>query len=105
MEELNKYHARKITLDNVTFDSKREAARYRELCLLERAGAIRELELQPRFDLIINGKKIGFYKADFKYVDADGCQHIEDAKGYANALYRLKKKLVQACHNITIEEV
>lgn len=102
---MNKYHARKTVLDNVTFDSAREARRYQELCLLERAGAIHNLELQPRFDLVVNGKKCGFYRADFRYVGANGLVHIEDAKGVRTAVYRLKKRIVEALHGITIEEV
>lgn len=102
---MNKYHNRKTILDNVRFDSAREARRYQELCLLERAGAISNLELQPRFDLIVSGKKIGFYKADFRYTSADGLQHVEDAKGVRTAVYRLKKRIVEALYHIIIEEV
>lgn len=102
---MNKYHAQPTTIDNVRFASAREARRYEELRLLERAGAIYSLELQPRYDLVVNGAKIGFYKADFRYIDADGLQHVEDAKGMRTAVYALKKRIVEALYHFTIEEV
>jgi hypothetical protein len=104
-ETMNKYHAKPTIVDNVRFASAREASRYRELCLLLASGAISHLELQPRFDIIVNHKKIGFYKADFRYVDEDGLSHIEDAKGVSTPVYRLKKRLVEAMYSIVIEEV
>ena len=48
---MNKYHAIKTTVDGITFDSRAEARRYRELKLLERAGVIENLVLQPKFEL------------------------------------------------------
>ena len=69
----SKYNARKITIDGITFDSLKEAARYKELKLLERAGEITDLELQPKFVLLdgfyYEGKKERevSYVADFKY--------------------------------------
>ena len=53
----NKYKAVKTTIDGITFDSKREAKRYTELKLLEKSGMITHLELQPKYDIIINGAK------------------------------------------------
>ena len=59
---MSKYHSRKITIDGVTFDSKKEYNRYCELKLLERAGEIAELKRQVKFTLIpaqyANGKCI-----------------------------------------------
>ena len=43
-----KYHNKKVTIDGITFDSKKEARRYQELKLLERAGEIQNLELQKK---------------------------------------------------------
>ena len=48
------------------FDSQKEADRYQQLRLMERAGLIHKIELQPRDDLVVNGHKIGFYRADFR---------------------------------------
>ena len=46
-----KYNARKVEIDGITFDSLKEANRYSELKLLEKAGLIKDLTLQPRFNL------------------------------------------------------
>ncbi len=102
---MNKYHARPTIVDNVRFASKKEARRYSELLLLLAAGEISNLEMQPRYDIIVNGCKIGFYKADFRYISPDGQSHVEDAKGVSTAVYRLKKRIVEAMYHITIEEV
>ena len=99
---MNKYHSRKTTVDGITFDSKAEAARYQELRILFRAGIIRELKLQPEYELIPAFKKNGVtyrrtvYRADFSYYDTvSGRFVIEDVKGVRTELYRLKKKLFE----------
>ena len=99
----NKYRAIKAVVDGITFDSKKEARRYGQLKLLARAGEISELKLQPRFDLIVNGCKCGFYKADFEYIE-DGKRVVEDVKGMKTPIYNLKKKLVKAIYGIDIFE-
>jgi len=99
----NKYGARKTIVDGITFDSKKEARRYSELKLLEKCGKIEDLELHPRFDFVINGVKCGFYKADFRYIE-NGFEIIEDVKGMRTPVYRIKKKLMKAIHDIDIFE-
>lgn len=101
----SKYRNRKTEVDGILFDSKREAARYAELKMLERAGEIRGLELQPVFPVAVNGQKICKYIADFRYTDRAGREVVEDAKGVKTDVYRLKKKLVRALFGIEIEEV
>ena len=94
------------TADGIVFASKREMNRYLELKLQEKAGAIRDLELQPRFDIRVNGKFCGFYKADFRYtLTSTGERKVEDVKGMPTPVYRLKKKLIEAMHGIEIIEV
>ena len=125
----NKYKAVKTVIDGITFDSKREAKRYTELKLLEKSGMITHLELQPKYDIIINGVKICSYRADFSYYtvreenreqytnskgewivptktgDPEG-QIVEDVKGFKTPIYKLKKKLVEASYPGTqIKEV
>ena len=103
---MNKYHAVKTEVDGFVFDSKREARRYRELKLLESAGEIGNLALQPKFDLSVNGEKICSYYADFEYCDLrTGKTVVEDAKGVRTHEYRIKKKLVRAIYGVTIVEV
>tara|TARA_B100000683_G_scaffold246396_1_gene258014 strand:- start:380 stop:772 length:393 start_codon:yes stop_codon:yes gene_type:complete len=116
----HKYRAVKTTVDGKTFDSKKEAKRYTELKLLEKTGMITHLELQPTYQITVNGVDICKYKADFRYFtvraenreqysnskgewvvptktgDREG-QIIEDVKGFKTPIYRLKKKLVEAC--------
>jgi len=102
----SKYRNIKVEYDGVHFDSKRERDRYQELKLLERAGEIRDLILQPAFPLIVNGHKIGTYRGDFQYTEcASGEQIVEDVKGVRTPVYRLKKKIVAALYGIEIREV
>ena len=102
----NKYNAVKTTINGITFDSKRESIRYQELILLQRAGQIRDLTLQVPFTIIVNGKKICKYIADFQYVDvASGKTIVEDSKGVRTQTYVLKRKLVEAIYAIKIVEV
>lgn len=101
-----KYGNKKTVVDGITFDSKWESQRYLYLKSLEKAGRVQNLELQPRFLIIINGQKICTYVADFRYdkEDAEGnWEHIvEDAKGVETTEFKLKKKLMKAVHNIEI---
>lgn len=100
----NKYHAKKTDVDDITFDSRAEAGRYMQLKLLLAAGEIKDLVLQERFPIVVNGQKIGTYIADFSYTTADGVRVIEDVKGVKTPVYRLKKKLVRALYGIEIAE-
>lgn len=111
----NKFHAVKTEVDGIMFDSKKEAARYLELKLLQKAGKIRSLEIHKRWPLEVNGIKIGAYESDFNYAvdhprmhDDDGTPVsmlvVEDCKGVRTPLYRLKKKIVEALYGIKITE-
>ena len=107
----SKYHNKKTVVDNITFDSMHEAARYRELKMLSDAGAISDLRLQVPYELIpsfkINGETVRKvkYVADFVYKDKDGNEIVEDAKGMKTDVYKLKKKLMAYVHHIVIQEV
>ena len=74
---------------------------------MERAGAIRDLERQIKYDIIVNDQKICRYIADFRYtqVEEDGSETkiVEDAKGVETADFKLKKKLMLAVHGIDIK--
>ena len=103
---MSKYHAIKTEVDGRVFASRAEARRYSELCLLEKAGEIKRLETQPVYPIVVNGKKICTYIADFRYFDSGFSREIiEDVKGMKTPVYRLKKKLVEALYNITITEI
>lgn len=103
-QQMNKYNAKRTFFDGIWFDSKKEAHRYQQLKLMLRAGKISDLELQPRYDIVVNGEKICYYKADFRYIE-NGELVVEDVKGMQTSVYKLKKKLVKACHGIEIREV
>lgn len=100
-----KYHNTKTVADGIKFDSKLEAERYAQLKILERAGVIRDLELQPEYELMPSFKKNGktwrktVYKADFRYILCDGdITIIEDVKGSTAVItdvFRLKQKLFE----------
>ena len=106
---MRKYRNVKTKIDGITFDSKKEAKRYTELMLLKNQGVIKDLELQPKFDIIINEKKIAFYKADFKYFDIGRYEWIvDDVKSPATKtpVYRLKKKILENQeHPVIITEI
>ena len=107
----SKYHSRKITRDGMTFDSMKEYRRYCELLLLERAGAITDLQRQVKFELIpaqrIDGKvaeRACSYVADFVYME-NGKKVVEDTKGFRTPDYIIKRKLMLWVHGIRIKEV
>lgn len=106
-----KYHSRKVVVDGITFDSKKEARRYLELLQLERAGAIQNLHRQVKFELLpsqrINGRVVERpcnYVADFLYQQGDELI-VEDVKGYKTPEYVIKRKLLLWRHGIRIKEV
>ena len=101
---MSKYKNIVTTIDNIRFHSKKEANRYRELCLLNKSKIISDLELQPNFKITINNKFICNYKADFAYKQ-DGEVVYEDVKGFRTQVYKLKKKLTEAQYNVTINEI
>ena len=128
----SKYHSRKTVVDGMVFDSRKEAARYRELKLLERAGLIRDLERQVKFVLIpeqrepdtidyskskhgrrVRGRIIErecAYIADFRYFDCEADKVIiEDVKGLksgtAYEVFKIKRKLMLYLYNIKVREI
>jgi Protein of unknown function (DUF1064) len=101
----HKYNARKVTIDALTFDSQAEARRYSQLRILERLGDIQALARQVVFPLVVNGVSVGKYIADFQYCTRDGELVVEDCKGVATPVYRLKKRIVEAQYGLRITEV
>ena len=102
---MTKYRAQPTVVDGIRCDSTAAARRDGDLKVMEKAGLITDLELQPTFPVKINGIKVFTYRADFRYVDLDGVV-IEDVKGYKTPLYKLKKKCVEAAYpGVVIIEV
>ena len=105
MKKPSKYRNVKTEYNGILFHSKREKNRYQELVLLEKVKQIRDIRLQVRYDLDVNGVRIAFYKADFVYWDLiEKREVVEDCKGYPNEKYPMKKKLMKALHGIEILE-
>lgn len=97
-----KYHSRKTScLYGHLHDSKREAIRCNELHLMQRAGEIRSLQTQVKFELLParkydnmpNERKVE-YIADFVYAQ-NGVTVIEDSKGHRTKDYIIKRKLLK----------
>lgn len=119
---LTKYSNRKTIVNGEVFDSKKEAQRYVELLLLERAGAISYLQRQVKFLLIptqretdTRGPRGGIrkgrtlekecaYIADFVYYE-NGRMVVEDTKGFRTKEYIIKRKLMLHVHGIQIREI
>ena len=126
----NKYFNKKTKVNGIEFDSRKEASRYMELLLLQRAGEIQDLKLQEKFVLIPSqyervetgeyyktGDKKGIpktkevcveksvvYVADFTYIE-NGKMVVEDTKGMKTKDYIIKRKLMRHKYGIKIKEV
>lgn len=118
----SKYRNKKIEVDGISFDSKKEARRYKELLLLEQAGEIADIRRQVKFVLIPaqkepdtegprGGKRKGktierevAYIADFVYRKNDEII-VEDTKGFRTTEYVIKRKLMLWVHGIRIVEI
>ena len=122
-----KYNNKKIEVDGMTFDSKKEANRYKELSLLQKAGEISGLRTQVRYVLIPSQREVSdevytrgenkgknkpgkllerecTYVADFVYYK-DGKVIVEDTKGFRTKEYIIKRKLMLYVHHIQIKEI
>ena len=105
-----KYNAAGERIDGIFFHSKAEGQRYIQLKELVKYGAIERLELQPSFECTVKNKKITTYRADFRYQVLDDRGYaikevVEDVKGMITDVYKIKKKLVEACFEMEIIEI
>ena len=110
----SKYNNIKTKVGSLVFDSKKEARRWGELLLLAKAGRIQNLQRQSEFPLLVNDRLICTYVADFFFDElvagTSGTFRpvVEDVKSEFTKklpVYRIKSKLMQAIHGITIREV
>jgi len=110
---MNKYRNHRTVVGSLKFDSKREANRWGELLLLQRAGEIKDLARQVVLPIDIRGEHICNYIADFQYYEkTKNWPHpgeawtlvVEDSKGVKTRDYVLKRKLVKAIYGIKILE-
>jgi hypothetical protein len=107
---MSKYHSTPTEVNGIRFDSKREANRWAELRLMERAGQIQKLKRQVKYLLIPSQYRDGkciereaSYIADFVYIK-DGRLVVEDCKGFRTPEYRLKRKLMLQLYDIRLVE-
>lgn len=107
---MSKYHSTPVEVDGIRFDSKREANRWFELRMLERAGKIEKLKRQVKYLLIPSQYRDGkciereaSYIADFVYVK-DGHLVVEDCKGFRTPEYKIKRKLMLQLYDIRLVE-
>lgn len=109
----NKFHAQKVTVDGVTYDSKKESKRAIQLQYLERIGVIKNLRRQVKYELIPSKRKSDgkiergiAYIADFVYEDKTGKTIVEDVKTQATKTkeYLIKRKLMLYFYGIEIKE-
>ena len=102
---MSKYGNRKIKApDGQVFDSVKEFHRWGCLRLLERAGRIKDLKRQVKYELIPKqeGERACYYIADFTYYE-NGKLVVEDTKGCQTEVFKLKKKLMLWVHGIRIK--
>lgn len=102
-----KYRNRPTVVDGIRFDSKKEANRWKQLCLLEANREVRNIRRQVAYPIRVDGKLICRYRADFVYEelrDGQWLEVVEDTKGVPTPVYSLKKKLMAACLGIKIRE-
>lgn len=107
-----KYHNKKVEIDGIVFDSKKEGNYYCELKILKMAGKVKDFELQVPFELQpkfkYEGKTIRAikYVADFVVTYPDGLKVVVDTKGFRTKDYLLKRKmLLYKYPGILFEEV
>jgi hypothetical protein len=99
----SKYKAKRCEVDGIKFMSKGERGRYLTLKRRLDAGLITDLKLQPAYAIEINGQKICKVVLDFSYFDIERKRFVyEDYKGFDTPISKLKRKLVEAAHHITV---
>lgn len=107
----NKYYNKATkTFDGNVHDSRKEANRWSQLILLEKAGVISDLKRQVKYELIPKqeGERAVYYVADFEYIE-NGKKVVEDVKGCKEGLaykvFVIKRKLMLYVHGIKVKEI
>lgn len=99
---MNKYNAKKVVVDGITFDSVAESRYYKYLIGLLNEGVVESFEMQKSYTLLDKfahpktGKTIRAIKyiPDFEVLYTDGRVEVVDVKGFMkNPVFLLKAKL------------
>lgn len=97
---MTKYNSKKVTVNGITFDSRKEANYYCELVMAQAGGHVKSFDMQVPFELQppyvdANGKKVRAIKyiADFVVEYQDGHKEVIDVKGFRTDVYQLKQKM------------
>lgn len=104
LKKRNKYNAQPTYVEDIRFDSKKEAERYKNLLLLQKANIVDKFLLQPRFEV---GGGVKYY-ADFIIFWSNGTVTIEDVKSPITAKksdFIIKKKIIETKYDLPIEIV
>ena len=99
----SKYGAKKTVVDGIMFDSKAEAAQYATLIQHRPRTRITRLRIHPRFPLSVAGQIIGYYEADFSFIDDAGKLRIQDVKGLILPLAKWKIAHFEAEYGLKVE--
>lgn len=105
-----KYNSKKVKVDGLIFDSKKEAKRYAFLKEKQQSGEIRCLDVHVKFELIpkLDEERACNYYADFTYLDKNNEFIVEDVKGSKRTItdvYKIKRKLMLYIHGIKVKEI
>lgn len=104
-----KFNARQPILYGIRFHSEKEALFYLRCLVDKKEGNIKDFEIQVEYSLDVNNVHICKYYLDFLITHNDRSKEYIDTKGYkkgtAYELFKTKKKLMKACHNIDIKEI
>jgi metallophosphoesterase superfamily enzyme len=100
----HKYGAKKtICAAGHSHPSRKEAKRCDELHLLQRAGEIEDLVIEPSFKFYVDGRPVKLgngsvagYRPDFSYTE-NGVDVVEDCKGMIVRDFPLRAALFRAC--------
>lgn len=111
----SKYGNRVTYVNEVKFDSAREAERYQVLMIRLGAGEIEKLKLQPEFTItesyrMPDGRRVKAqrYRADFSYVVKDTGEYVvEDVKteGTKTRVFINKAKMIYEKYGIDVKLV
>lgn len=122
LRKKRKYRNEPTIVDGISFDSKKEANRYQELLMKEKAGLIKDLKVKPKFKIMVNDQFLCNYTADFSYtnlwgitlssIPKEGTLVVEDTKGKdpksgwdtRTPVYNLKKRLMRIVLGIEVRE-